>query len=51
MIFYGVLAKANAEIFLKSANLGMDICFNIKYNISIKKYQIILDCRKGKKTI
>lgn len=28
--------------FLKSANLGMDIFFNIKYNISIKNYQIIL---------
>lgn len=28
--------------FLKSANLGMDIFFNIKYNITIKNYQIIL---------
>lgn len=35
----------------KSTILGMDICFNIKYNISIKKYQIILDCHKRQKTI
>ena len=35
----------------KTTILGMDICFNIKYNISIKNYQIILDCRKRQKTI
>ena len=33
--------KRKCGVFLKSANLGMDIFFNIKYNISIKSYQII----------
>lgn len=50
---YGKICRCKSKcgVFLKSTILGMDICFNIKYNISIKNYQIILDCHKRQKTI